>query len=111
HGTCWVMQVAAFARYTGNDAIIRQCAERYKTILLPQQMAANGRFPLETARTKPYGYSLFNLDAMATICALLSTPKDNLWTYATPSGLSIERASITCCPTCATKTTGRMERM
>lgn len=54
-------------------------------------MAANGSFPLETARTKPYGYSLFNLDAMATICALISTPKDNLWTYATPSGLSIEK--------------------
>ena len=44
-------------------------------------MAEDGSFPLETARTKPYGYSLFNLDAMATICQTLSDKNDNLWTY------------------------------
>ena len=32
-------------------------------------------------RTKPYGYSLFNLEAMATICQILSTADDNLWTF------------------------------
>ncbi|MGV3761217.1 alginate lyase family protein [Parapedobacter sp.] len=91
HGTCWVMQVAAFARYTGNSALIEQCIERYKTILLPQQMADDGSFPLEIARTKPYGYSLFNLDAMATICQLLSTPADNLWEYTTTANRSIKK--------------------
>jgi len=91
HGTCWVMQVAAFACYTGNEAVIRQCAERYKTVLLPQQMASDGSFPLETARTKPYGYSLFNLDAMATICQLLSTPTDNLWIYTTAANRSMKK--------------------
>lgn len=91
HGTCWVMQVAAFARYTGNDAVMRQCAARYKTVLLPQQMAEDGSFPLETERTKPFGYSLFNLDAMATICSLLSTPTDNLWTYTTATNRSVKK--------------------
>lgn len=91
HGTCWVMQVAAFARYTGNETILHQCAERYKTVLLPQQMADDGSFPLETERTKPYGYSLFNLDAMATICHLLSSPEENLWTYATENDRSIKK--------------------
>ena len=66
HGTCWVMQVAAFARLTGNEELLAFCRERFKTVLVPGQMAADGSFPLETARTKPYGYSLFNLDAMAT---------------------------------------------
>ncbi|WP_420151942.1 alginate lyase family protein [Siphonobacter sp.] len=91
HGTCWVMQVAAFARFTGHDSLLAVCRDRYKTVLLPQQMAADGSFPLELRRTKPYGYSLFNLDAMAMICQIASTPRDNLWTYETPDGRSIRK--------------------
>ncbi len=89
HGTCWVMQVAAFAHLTNDEALQDYCRDRYKTVLLPTQMAQDGSFPLETVRTKPYGYSLFNLDAMATICQILSTKEDNLWTYTTESGLGI----------------------
>ncbi len=89
HGTCWVMQVAAFARFTGNKEIQNFCKERYKTVLLPRQMAEDGSFPLELKRTKPYGYSIFNLDAMATICQILSTSDDNLWNYETAAGQSI----------------------
>lgn len=91
HGTCWVMQVAAFARLTGNQEVLAFCRERYKTVLLPTQMAADGSFPLETKRTKPYGYSLFNLDAMVMLCQILSVPHDNLWAYQTPDGRSIRR--------------------
>ncbi|HXO75624.1 MAG TPA: alginate lyase family protein, partial [Puia sp.] len=90
HGTCWVMQVAAFARFTGNEELMEFCSRRYKTVLLPGQMAVDGSFPLELKRTKPYGYSLFNLDAMATICQLLSTPHNDLWRYQTSDGKGIE---------------------
>ncbi|SDX54122.1 alginate lyase family protein [Hymenobacter psychrophilus] len=91
HGTCWTVQVAAFARLTGNAELLDFCRTRYKTVLLPTQMSLDGSFPLETRRTKPYGYSLFNLDAIATICAVLSTPTDDLWTYQTPDGRGIRR--------------------
>ncbi|TGE23485.1 alginate lyase family protein [Hymenobacter metallicola] len=91
HGTCWVMQVAAFARLTGNQELLDFCRTRYKTVLLPTQMAADGSFPLETKRTKPYGYSLFNLDAMTMICQILSTKSDNLYAYQTPDGRGIRR--------------------
>ncbi|MCC3159778.1 alginate lyase family protein [Hymenobacter sp. 15J16-1T3B] len=91
HGTCWVMQVACFARLTGNAELLQFCRERYKTVLLPTQMAANGSFPLELKRTKPYGYSLFNLDAMATICQILSTEADDLWAFQTADGRGIRR--------------------
>jgi hypothetical protein len=91
HATCWVMQVSAFARYTGNQALMRDCRTRFKTVLL-QQMAADGSFPRELARTKPYGYSLFNLDAMATICEILSTPEDDLWTFELPDGRGMRKA-------------------
>ncbi|MEE1943602.1 alginate lyase family protein [Pedobacter sp. KR3-3] len=91
HGTCWVMQVACFAKFTQNQQLIDFCKERYKTVILPQQMTSDGSLPLELKRTKPYGYSIFNLDALATICQLLSTPQDNLWHYQTADGLGIQK--------------------
>ena len=91
HGTCWVMQAAEFASYVGNDAVIKDCRERYKKVLLPNQMHADGSFPRELKRTKPYGYSLFNIDIMAYVCQILSTPEDNLWTYELPDGRGMRK--------------------
>jgi hypothetical protein len=92
HGTCWVMQVAAFAQLTGNKDLAAYARNRFKAFLLPGQLASDGSFPLELKRTKPYGYSLFNLDAMATICQILSTPRDNLWTFELPDGRGMRKA-------------------
>jgi hypothetical protein len=92
HGTCWVMQVAAFAQLVGNRDLEEYCRNRFKTVLVPTQIALDGSFPEELRRTKPYGYSLFNLEAMATISELLSTGKDDLWTFQTSDGRSVSKA-------------------
>jgi hypothetical protein len=92
HGTCWVMQVAEFARFTGRSDLTGFCRNRYKTVLLPNQLAADGSFPEELRRTKPYGYSLFNLDAMTTVCQITSGDTDNLWAYELPDGRGIRKA-------------------
>jgi hypothetical protein len=92
HGTCWVLQVAAFARLTGNHELVSYCRNRFKTILVPNQLAADGSFSQELRRTKPYGYSLFNLEAMAAICQLLSTPEDNLWTFELSDSRGMRKA-------------------
>ncbi len=92
HSTCWLMQVACFARLCNNTVLMDSCRERFKNVILPNQMGIDGSFPLETARTKPYGYSLFNLDAMATVCQVLSTQKDpQLWKYTTADGRSVKK--------------------
>ena len=104
HGTCWVMQVAAFAKFAGNVQLTKFCSDRYKTVLLPNQMAADGSFPRELGRTKPYGYSIFNLDAMTTVCQILSTKEDNLWTYQTADGKSIKKGIEYLYPYVADKT-------
>ena len=91
HGTCWVAQVAAFASFTGDEEKLAMCRKRYKEVLLPKQMADDGSFPLELKRTKPYGYSLFNADAMATVCQILSTKDDDLWQFTTPDGKSMRK--------------------
>ena len=81
HATCWVMQVGAFARLTENTEVLELCRNRFKKILLPNQMGEDGSFPLELARTKPYGYSLFNLDAFMTCAEILSDENNNLYDY------------------------------
>jgi hypothetical protein len=92
HGTCWVMQVAAFARLTGDANLLEYCRTRFKSVIVPTQIEKDGSFPQELRRTKPYGYSLFNLEALATIAQILSTPDENLWNYETPDGRGIRRA-------------------
>ncbi len=91
HGTCFTLQIAGFARLTGNKELLDFSANRYKTVLLPNQMAADGSFPLEMGRTKAYGYSIFNLDAMTILCQIASTPDDNLFQYVTKDGKSIKK--------------------
>lgn len=91
HGTCWVMQAASFAKLTGNNEILDFCRTRYKEVLLPGQMGPDGSFPQEIRRTKPYGYSLFNLDALTMVCLILSDRNNNLWDYHTADGKSVRK--------------------
>jgi len=92
HGTCWVTQVAAFTQLTGNTDLTAWCRERYKTVLMPNQEAPDGSFPEELRRTKPYGYSIFNLDAMAILVQTLTTKEDDLWRWQLPDGRGMARA-------------------
>jgi hypothetical protein len=92
HGTCWVMQAAAFARLVGNDQVLGQCRDLFMNKLLPDQVEADGRFPLELGRTKPYCYSLFNLDVMGIAAHILSTPNQDLWVAENAKGGSLKKA-------------------
>jgi hypothetical protein len=91
HGTCWAATAASMAVLTDNTEIINLCTNRFKNILLPNQMADDGSFPLELKRTKPYGYSLFNIDAFCNVAQILSTEKDNLFEYETKDGKSLKK--------------------
>jgi hypothetical protein len=55
-------------------------------------MAADGSFPLELKRTKPYSYSIFNLDVMSAVCQILSTPGENLWKFEIADGRGMRKA-------------------
>jgi hypothetical protein len=92
HGTCWVMQVASFAHLTGNKALLDYARNRFKTVIVPNQIESDGSLPQELRRTKPYSYSLFNLEALTTIAQILSTPSDDLWKFKTADGRGIALA-------------------
>jgi Alginate lyase len=73
HGICWALQAAEFARLLTDEDTRAEVRDRFLTVQLPGQMAPNGGFPRELARTKPYGYSIFNFDAASTLCWSLSS--------------------------------------
>lgn len=93
HSTCWNMQVSQFSKFIGDEEKLAFCKNHFKKELLPKQMAKDGSFPLELKRTKPYGYSLFNLDAMTMVAQILSTSSDNLWNYHSDDGKSLKAAA------------------
>ena len=92
HGTCWLLQAAAFATLTGRTDLLDAARTRLMTVLVPTQIAPDGRQPLELARTKPYAYSLFNLDVLAASAWLLSDGKGDLLARRTADGRSIAAA-------------------
>jgi hypothetical protein len=91
HGTCWVLQAGEFARFTGNNEVMDWCRDRFRTKLVPKQIAPDGSLPLELARTKPYSYSLFDMDVLCGLAQSLSTRQESLWSFSTPDGRSLAK--------------------
>jgi Alginate lyase len=102
HGTCYVLQIAGFARLADANSELDWCRNRLRR-LIDGQIAADGGQPLELARTKPFGYCLFNLDVLAGCAHLLSTPNEDLWRYRGTSGGSVESALACMAPYIADK--------
>ena len=92
HAVAFHLQLAVFADFIGDQEKLALCRTKFKEVFVGKQMAEDGSFPLELARTKPYGYSIFQLDNMTLLCQVLSTPEDNLWAFETNDGKSIAKA-------------------
>jgi len=92
HAVAFWLQLAVFARFMGDETRLAECRRQFTEVLVPNQMAADGSFPSELGRTKPYAYSIFQLDNLAALCQVLSTPENNLWSFELPDGRSIRKA-------------------
>ena len=93
HATCWALQASEFARLIADSETRDQVYRQYTTVLLPDQLAVDGSFPKELARTKPYSYSIFNFDIMATLCQSLEGVGSNALTFHLPDGRGICKAA------------------
>jgi len=93
HAMCWALQAAEFARLTGNDTIRKDVYQRFREVLLPNQMALDGSFPLELARTKPFSYSIFNFDVMAGLCQSLKGLSPDATGFALPDGRGLAKGA------------------
>lgn len=103
HGSCWLLQAAAFAALVGRSDVLAEARDRLRTVLIPTQIAPDGRQPLELARTKPYAYSLFNLDVLAATAWLLAGESGELVAWSTADGRSIAGAIAFMAPFIADK--------
>ena len=92
HAVCWAMQAAAFAQLVGDQALLGSIRDQFKSVFVEKQMAKDGSFPQELRRTKPYGYSLFVIDAMAGVAQFASVPGDDLWSFELPDGRGMKKA-------------------
>lgn len=103
HGTCWLLQAASFAALLGRNDVLDDARTRLQSIIIPTQIEPDGRQPLELARTKPYAYSLFNLDALAASAWLLAGGTGGLIDWKTRDGRSIGGAIAWMAPYIADK--------
>ncbi|MGH1433170.1 MAG: alginate lyase family protein [Lewinella sp.] len=85
HSTWWGAQVAAYALVAQREDLLVISREQFKK-QLDLQMAADGSFPDELGRTKPFHYTSYNLRGWTTFCQLASTAEENLWTYESKNG-------------------------
>jgi len=93
HATCWALQASEFARLIGDSETRDQVYRQYTSAFLPNQLGADGSFPKELARTKPYSYSIFNFDVIATLCQSLKGVGTDALTFQLPDGRGICKAA------------------
>ena len=93
HAVCWALQAAEYARLAGDEAARKEVYRQYREIILPDQMAQDGSFPKELARTKPYSYSIFNFDVMAGLCQSLKGLEPGPPSFQLPDGRGLSKAA------------------
>ena len=92
HGSSWLLQSAAYARLTANEAILADLRHRFKTVTVRAQINADGFFPHELPSPNPFRDSLFNLDLLAGVCQLLSTRFESVWEHELQDGPGMRAA-------------------
>jgi len=88
HGVWYRAQAADYALFTGNKEKARELAEEGKA-RIETQIEADGRMPLELARTNALHYSAYNLQAFFHLAKIGSQVGVDLWQYHNKSGASI----------------------
>jgi hypothetical protein len=92
HGSSWLLQVAAMAKWVGKEDVLAACRKRFAHATLRGQMVALGHFPQEVVTENPYRNSLMNLDLLAGVCEALATPFESMWDVELQDGPGMRSA-------------------
>lgn len=92
HGTYCEAQVAAYAWYLGKVDLAKTYVERAKSKRLGEQVTATGAQPDELERTRPWHYSLFNLEAYFFLAQVGEKVGVDLWHHEAENGASVRKA-------------------
>lgn len=91
HGSWYLVQAVALARFVGDDALARRLCEEDRA-RIGWQIEPDGRQPLELARVDGLGYSIFNLQAQFQLAHLATGLGLDLWHYQAADGASLKKA-------------------
>ncbi len=92
HGTWYDVQSSAIAIFLGKYEIAQKILEDAKEKRITVQIEADGKQPLELARTKSWNYSCMNLSAFMHLALLAEKVNVDLWNYQSSKGGSIRKA-------------------
>lgn len=92
HGTFCEEQIAHLALFAGRPEVAKQLLESAKEKRIGRQIEPDGSQPLELARADSFGYSRFNVEALAELAILGQHVGVDLWHYQAPNGASLRKA-------------------
>lgn len=94
HGTWYDAQTLGLAQFLGREDEARHLVRTAHVgeRRVAAQVTEDGRQPEELARTRPYSYSVYNLQGLATLARLYEHADADLWSFEKRYGGSIRAA-------------------
>jgi hypothetical protein len=92
HGTWFDAQAAAFALFVGHRNVAADILAQAGEERIARQVEPDGSQPHELARTKSWGYSIYNLTAYLDLARLGEHVGVDLWHFQTVDGRSLQAA-------------------
>ncbi len=92
HGTFYDAQVAQFALFTEQAQRVQSALQSSARDRLDTQIGPAGEQPHELARTRPFHYSVFNLQAFFSLAQIGTHLELDLWNYQHADGTGLKHA-------------------
>ncbi len=92
HSSWYAFQIAVYARYVGDENIVRENWNYCRDFLIEGQIEADGSMPLEMERTRSLFYFTFNLDVLSLLARMAEEDSIDLWRYNNSKGGSIQKS-------------------
>jgi hypothetical protein len=91
HGTYYDVQLADFALFNSDKALVQKVIKEQTIPRINQQFTVEGSEPLELVRTKSWGYSTMNLVGWCKLATIAERINIDLWHNKTNDGKGIQQ--------------------